>query len=72
VVFDFAKPRRRPSEIIGVPFTRFSEGLLMASQRTHRSHSATLHKPRGYFHDRVERAGPSHFGLACFDCHEGG
>jgi transposase len=42
----------------------------MASQRTRRSHSATLHKPRGYFHDRVERAGPSHFGLACFDCHK--
>src|SRR5207253_2922781 len=35
VVFDFAMPRRRLSEIIGVPFTLFSEGLLMASQRTH-------------------------------------
>jgi hypothetical protein len=30
----------------------------------------TLHKPRGYFHDRVERAGPAHFGIACFDCHK--
>jgi transposase len=46
----------------------------MASQRTRRSASArrpaTLHKPRGYFHDRVEQAGPAHFGLACFDCHK--
>jgi transposase len=31
---------------------------------------ATLHKPRGYFHDRVEKVGPAHFGLACFDCHK--
>jgi transposase len=30
----------------------------------------TLHKPRGYFHDRVERVGPAHFGIACFDCHK--
>ena len=29
-----------------------------------------LHKPHGYFHDRVERAGPTHFGIACFDCHK--
>ena len=46
----------------------------MSRQRTHRPRSArppaTLHKPRGYFHDRVERAGPTHFGLACFDCHK--
>lgn len=46
----------------------------MFHQRTRRPNSArpltTLHKPRGYFHDRVERAGPSHFGLACFDCHK--
>lgn len=46
----------------------------MSRQRTPRSRSArppaTLHKPRGYFHDRVEQAGPTHFGLACFDCHK--
>jgi transposase len=44
----------------------------MASQRKHRSspRRTTLHKPRGYFHDRVQRAGPAHFGLACFDCHK--
>jgi transposase len=46
----------------------------MFHQRTRRSDSArpqaTLHKPRGYFHDRVEQAGPTHFGLACFDCHK--
>lgn len=46
----------------------------MAGQRTHRSPTArrpaTLHKPRGYFHDRVERAGAAHFGIACFDCHK--
>jgi transposase len=56
-----------------VPFTLFSEGLFMATQRKHRSsapHRPTLHKPRGYFHDRVQRAGPDHFGLACFDCHK--
>jgi len=46
----------------------------MASKRT-RSHTSarshtTLHKPKGYFHDRVERAGPTHFGIACFDCHK--
>ena len=32
--------------------------------------AATLHKPKGYFHDRVQQAGPAHFGLACFDCHK--
>jgi transposase len=46
----------------------------MSRQRPPRSGSArphaTLHKPRGYFHDRVEQAGPTHFGLACFDCHK--
>ena len=46
----------------------------MSRQRTGRSSSAsphtTLHKPRGYFHDRVEQAGPTHFGIACFDCHK--
>jgi transposase len=30
----------------------------------------TLHHPRGYLQDRVERAGPAHFGIACFDCHK--
>jgi transposase len=34
-----------------------------------RPHPA-VHKPCGYFHDRVERAGPAHFGIACFDCHK--
>lgn len=29
-----------------------------------------LHKPKGFFQDRVERVGPSHFGLVCFDCHK--
>jgi transposase len=46
----------------------------MAYHRTRRPRSAhpptTVHKPRGYFHDRVEQAGPTHFGLACFDCHK--
>jgi hypothetical protein len=25
-------------------------------------------KPRGVLHPRVERAGPEHFGIVCFDC----
>jgi transposase len=46
----------------------------MAKNRTPQTTSAprpsTLHKAHGYFHDRVERAGPAHFGIACFDCHK--
>jgi transposase len=46
----------------------------MSKKRTRRSKSSrsqtTVHKLRGYFHDRVERAGPAHFGIACFDCHK--
>lgn len=46
----------------------------MAKKRTPQAKStprpSTLHKPHGYFHDRVERAGPAHFGIACFDCHK--
>jgi transposase len=30
----------------------------------------TLHNPRGYIQDRVERVGPAHFGIACFDSHK--
>jgi transposase len=59
--------------MMGVPFTLFLEARLMAPQRIrHRTNAyqpATVHKPRGYFHDRVQRAGPEHFGIACFDCH---
>jgi transposase len=46
----------------------------MATQRSRRRPPArkrqTLHKPKGYFHDRVESAEPAHFGIACFDCHK--
>jgi hypothetical protein len=46
----------------------------MTKQRTRRHRSApqpaTLHKPRGYFHQRVEKVGPAHFGIACIDCHK--
>jgi transposase len=46
----------------------------MAKKRTSRAtptpSSRTLHKPHGYFQDRVERVGPAHFGIACFDCHK--
>jgi transposase len=46
----------------------------MAKHRTRRRRSApqpaTLHKSHGYFHDRVEKVGPAHFGIACIDCHK--
>jgi transposase len=46
----------------------------MTTQRSRRRPPArkrqTLHKPKGYFHDRVEHAEPAHFGIACFDCHK--
>ena len=30
--------------------------------------SPTLSKPRGVLHPRVQRVGPEHFGIVCFDC----
>ena len=46
----------------------------MAKQHKRRHTSSqrhpTLHKPRGFFQDRVERVSPNHFGLVCFDCHK--
>ncbi len=28
-------------------------------------------KPRGVLHPRVQQVGPEHFGIVCFDCHQG-
>jgi transposase len=39
-------------------------------RRSSKAQPPFLHKPKGFFQDRVERAGPAHFGLACFDCHK--
>src|SRR5271166_3119487 len=33
-----------------------------------RRSSATLGKPRGVLHPRVQQVGPEHFGIVCFDC----
>src|SRR5262245_3953828 len=33
--------------------------------------SASVAKPRGVLHPRVQQVGPEHFGIACFDCHKG-
>jgi transposase len=32
--------------------------------------SASVGKPRGVLHPRVQQVGPEHFGIACFDCHK--
>src|SRR5256714_15394839 len=45
----------------------------MATSRTRKRSStrrpaATLGKPRGVLHPRVEQVGPEHFGIVCFDC----
>jgi transposase len=32
---------------------------------------AILHKPKGHFHPRVEKVGPTHFGIVCVDSHKG-
>ena len=36
-----------------------------------RQPAASLGKPRGVLHPRVQQVGPEHFGIACFDCHKG-
>src|SRR5947209_405142 len=45
----------------------------MATARTRkrsskRQPSPSLGKPRGVLHPRVQRVGPEHFGILCFDC----
>ena len=30
--------------------------------------SASIAKPRGVLHPRVQQVGPEHFGIRCFDC----
>jgi transposase len=32
--------------------------------------SASIAKPRGVLHPRVQYVGPEHFGIVCFDCHK--
>src|SRR4029077_19780631 len=53
--------------------SRFLEALLMTSARTRRPKSsrrpsASVGKPRGVLHPRVQQVGPEHFGIVCFDC----
>jgi hypothetical protein len=33
--------------------------------------SASIGKPQGVLHPRVQQVGPEHFGIVCFDCHKG-
>src|SRR5262245_61589331 len=33
--------------------------------------SASVAKPRGVLHPRVQQVGPEHFGIVCCDCHKG-
>ena len=45
----------------------------MATRRTRRRSSprrpsASVGKPRGVLHPRVQQVGPEHFGIVCFDC----
>jgi len=45
----------------------------MSTTRTRKRPSSqrpapTLSKPRGVFHPRVQKVGPEHFGIVCFDC----
>jgi transposase len=54
----------------------FSESGLMSTtrfrgRRANRRPSATLAKPRGVLHPRVQLVGPEHFGIVCYDCHKG-
>src|SRR5437763_7784097 len=49
------------------------EAPLMTSTRPRRPKSsrrplASLGKPRGVLHPRVQQVGPEHFGIVCFDC----
>src|SRR6266545_7185361 len=36
-----------------------------------RQPAPSLGKPRGVLHPRVQQVGPEHFGIVCFDCHQG-
>src|SRR5271169_6550504 len=54
------------------PFSVMEAGL-MATTRSRKRPSArrpaaTLSKPRGVVHPRVQQVGPEHFGIVCFDC----
>jgi transposase len=47
----------------------------MATTRSRRRPSrpripTSVGKPRGVLHPRVQRVGPEHFGIVCFDCHK--
>src|SRR6516225_8500305 len=52
---------------------RFMEAHLMAttgsrSRLRRRPIPASVGKPRGVLHPRVQQVGPDHFGIVCFDC----
>src|SRR6266851_4108659 len=53
--------------------SRFLKAPLMTSTRARRPKSprrpsASVGKPRGVLHPRVQQVGPEHFGVVCFDC----
>src|SRR6266404_1718895 len=53
--------------------SRSLEAPLMTSTRARRPKSsrrpaASVGKPRGVLHPRVQQVGPEHFGVVCFDC----
>src|SRR5437016_8330593 len=48
-------------------FWRCSPMAATRSRKRSRS-TCVLQKPRGTFHPRVQKVGPEHFGIVCFDC----
>ena len=44
--------------------------LLTRLTRRSSRRKLTVQKPRGVLHPRVEKVGPQHFGVVCFDCHK--
>ena len=43
---------------------------LAQGKRRPSRHLGTVQKPRGVLHPRVQKVGPQHFGVVCFDCHK--
>src|SRR2546421_2461849 len=39
-----------------------------ARRPSSRRSAASVGKPRGVLHPRVQKVGPEHFGIVCFDC----
>jgi hypothetical protein len=43
---------------------------ISSSKRRVSRRSSSVQKPHGVLHPRVEKVGPRHFGVVCFDCHK--